>query len=53
MFAYTVACEFDDPTVATQWVEWLRTEHLADVCAAGAVDAEVVGQFPAASGPRA
>lgn len=42
MFAYTVACTFDDAGVAEEWVAWLRDEHLADVCAAGALDAEVV-----------
>ena len=42
MFSYTVACTFDDPRVADEWIAWLRDEHLADVCAAGAVDAEVI-----------
>lgn len=42
MFTYTVACEFTDSEVARQWVEWLKREHLADVCAAGARSAEVV-----------
>ena len=41
-FAYTVSCTFDDPAVADRWIEWLESEHLADVCAAGAADAEVV-----------
>lgn len=39
---YTVIAEFDDPAVAASWVAWLRDGHLADVLAAGAVDAEVV-----------
>ena len=42
MFAYTVRCEFDDPAVAAEWLAWLEREHLAEVCAAGAVRAEVV-----------
>ena len=42
MFVYTVACTFDDPSVADEWIDWLRDEHLAEVLAAGALDAEVV-----------
>jgi hypothetical protein len=42
MIAYTVTVTFDDPRVAAEWVSWLRDVHLADVCAAGALDAEVV-----------
>ena len=42
MFAYTVTCTFPDSAVAEQWLKWLREEHLAEVCAAGALDAEVV-----------
>lgn len=42
MFAYTVACEFDDEQIARQWVQWLHEEHLRDVCAAGGVSAQVV-----------
>lgn len=42
MIAYTVTCTFADPAVAEEWVAWLRDEHLAEVCAAGAVDAEVI-----------
>ncbi len=42
MFAYTVRCEFDDPAVAQKWLRWLESEHLADVCAAGALGAEVI-----------
>ena len=41
-FAYTVSCTFTDPAVADAWTQWLRDEHLADVCAGGAVAAEVV-----------
>ena len=42
MFSYTVACALDDPAVADEWIAWLRDEHIADVCAAGALDAEVI-----------
>jgi len=42
MFSYTVACTFDDPAVAAEWIAWLRDEHLKDVCDAGALDAEVI-----------
>ena len=42
MFSYTVRCEFRDPAVADEWVNWLNDGHLAEVCAAGAIDAEVV-----------
>jgi hypothetical protein len=42
MFAYTVRCEFTVPAVADEWVEWLAREHLGEVCAAGAMDAEVI-----------
>ena len=42
MLAYTVACEFVDAQIAQRWVEWLREEHLRDVCAAGAVSAAVI-----------
>ncbi|MHC5024455.1 MAG: DUF4286 family protein [Planctomycetota bacterium] len=41
-FAYTVQCTFDDPAVADEWISWLKSEHLADVRAAGALDAEVI-----------
>ena len=42
MFAYAVRCSFDHAAVADEWVDWLRDEHLADVCAAGALEAEVI-----------
>lgn len=42
MIAYTVACTFDDPKVAEEWIAWLRDEHLADVLTAGALDAEII-----------
>lgn len=40
--AYTVECTFTDPEVAERWLDWLRDEHLADVCAAGALAAVAV-----------
>jgi hypothetical protein len=46
MFAYTVSCDFDDPAVAVEWLAWLRDEHLGEVCAAGALDAEAVRLDP-------
>ena len=44
MFFYTVACRFEgsDPETPKRWLNWLRDEHLADVCAAGAQQAEVI-----------
>ena len=42
MFSYTVAATFEDDRIAQEWIAWLRDEHLAEVCAAGALDAEVI-----------
>lgn len=42
MLAYTVRAEFDDAAVREEWIRWLRDGHLAEVRAAGALDAEVV-----------
>lgn len=42
MFVYDVHCFIDDPAVAAEWVAWMRAEHLADVCAAGASSAELL-----------
>jgi hypothetical protein len=42
MFTYTLTCTFDDARVGDEWVAWLRDEHLAEVCAAGALDAEII-----------
>ena len=42
MFAYTVVCEFDDFIVAQRWVDWLRDQHLREVCEAGAASGQVV-----------
>lgn len=51
MFAYTVRATFDDRDVARQWTDWLRDEHLRDVCDAGALDAEVIRIDPPADRP--
>ena len=42
MLCYTVSSEFDDPAVAGEYSKWLRGGHLAEVCAGGAVEAELV-----------
>jgi hypothetical protein len=42
LFAYTVTCDFVDEVLADAWDRWLREEHAADVCRAGALDAEIV-----------
>ncbi len=41
-FAYTVTASFTDSAVADELIDWLVGGHLADVCEAGAQDAEVV-----------
>lgn len=44
MLRYTVRCRFTGPDadLPNRWLAWLREEHLAEVLAAGAVEAEVV-----------
>jgi len=42
MFSYTVTAAFDDPTVAQEWIAWLRDEHVRDVIESGARDGEVI-----------
>lgn len=39
--AYTVTAEFDDLSVATEYVQWLQHGHLADVIAGGATQASL------------
>jgi hypothetical protein len=46
MFSYTVSCEFDHSALRQEWIAWLREEHVHDVLAAGALDAEVVELDP-------
>ena len=41
-YAYTVRCSILDAQVAERWLAWLRDEHLAEVCEAGALSAEVL-----------
>lgn len=50
MIAYTVSASFDDARIAQEWLDWLRDEHLADVLAAGALDAAVIRLDSAAGG---
>lgn len=42
MFAYVVRTTFVDRAPMEAFVEWLRARHVADVCEAGATDAEIV-----------
>lgn len=42
MFSYVVRLDFDDPAVMRETISWLQDHHVADVCAAGALDAELV-----------
>lgn len=41
-FSYTVRATFSDPDVADEWITWMRSSHLRDVCGAGASDGEIV-----------
>jgi hypothetical protein len=38
----TVTCTLMNRPVAEEWLAWLRDEHFAEVCAAGALDAEAI-----------
>lgn len=40
--AYTVRCAFTTEQVAQGWMDWLKDEHLGDVCRAGATSGEGV-----------
>jgi len=42
LIAYTVRCRFEDDAIASAWLDWLRADHLAEVVAAGAIDAEAI-----------
>ena len=42
MVNYTVGCTFESAVIGDAWLGWLQREHLAEVCAAGALSAEVV-----------
>lgn len=41
-YAYTVCAEFDNPSVATEWVSWLMDGHINEVLAEGALEAVLV-----------
>lgn len=44
MFAYYVSCQFahDSEQTAAAWLDWLENEHIADVIACGATEADIV-----------
>jgi hypothetical protein len=42
VIAYTVRCEFEDSAVAEAWERWLSEEHARDMCAAGALAADIL-----------
>ncbi len=39
---YTVFCTLPDEATAESYLRWLRDEHMADLCAVGALDARAV-----------
>lgn len=41
-FVYWVRASFQDATVAQEWLEWMRREHIAQVIAAGALEATLL-----------
>lgn len=41
-YSYFVRIRIDDPRIFDKLVVWLRDEHVADVCAAGARDADLL-----------
>lgn len=41
-FRYTVTLTFTQADTARQWIEWMRSEHVAQVIEAGAQRAEVI-----------
>lgn len=51
LFRYTVRVQMDDPSVATEWLAWMREGHLADVVRAGATSAEVIAVDRPSGGP--
>jgi hypothetical protein len=40
--AYTVSVVLPDGRLAAEWLQWLRTRHIADVLQGGAMRAEIV-----------
>lgn len=49
--AYTVTAEFDDLSVAGEYVRWLQDGHLAEVLEGGAAEASLVRMEPTATAP--
>ncbi|MDA1262935.1 MAG: DUF4286 family protein [Planctomycetota bacterium] len=41
-FRYTVTLTFTDPSIAVEWLAWMRDEHVAHVLQAGAQSAEII-----------
>jgi hypothetical protein len=41
---YTITATFEDHSVAEEYIEWIKSEHVAAVLSAGATDVEVVRQ---------
>lgn len=41
-FRYTVTLTFADPSIAVEWLAWMRNEHAAHVVLAGAQSAEIL-----------
>lgn len=41
-YVYTVRCEIDDAGARSAWLDWLESQHVADVCDAGALEAWIV-----------
>jgi hypothetical protein len=46
LIAYSVRCTITNPAVADEWCRWMVEGHLAGVCAAGAIRAELVRLDP-------
>jgi hypothetical protein len=40
--AYTVTATLPDAKLAKEWLDWLRSGHIADVLAGGATSAEII-----------
>jgi hypothetical protein len=49
--AYTVTAEFDELSVAGDYVRWLTDGHLAEVLEGGAAEASLVRMEPTAQAP--
>ncbi len=53
MFSYVVRCDFREALAKVGFLGWLRERHVADVCAAGAENAELVELDPSPEWPHA